>query len=106
METKSGQYTDLVIRQDVAPGNSMDFTLGMKYLLDREQIKMAAFRGYAVTANDQPIDPTNRFYFAGLPQRPSIRRRPSSTWRRQACWAAPSRWWPRWPPPVRSTWPC
>ncbi|MEV9221234.1 ABC transporter substrate-binding protein, partial [Klebsiella pneumoniae] len=32
--------------------------------------KMAAFRGYAVTANDQPIDPTNRFYFAGLPQRP------------------------------------
>ena len=70
METKSGQYTDLVIRQDQAPGNSMDFTLGMKYLLDREQIKMAAFRGYAVTANDQPIDPTNRFYFAGLPQRP------------------------------------
>lgn len=69
METKSGQYTDLIMRQDVAPGSSMDFTLGMKYLLDREQIKMAAFRGYAVTANDQPIDPTNRFYFAGLPQR-------------------------------------
>jgi peptide/nickel transport system substrate-binding protein len=70
METKSGLYTDLVIRQDMAPGNSMDFTLGMKYLMDREQIKSAAFRGYAVTANDQPIDPTNRFYFAGLPQRP------------------------------------
>ncbi|ALU88153.1 ABC transporter substrate-binding protein [Herbaspirillum rubrisubalbicans] len=70
METKSGQYTDLVMRQDVAPGNNMDFTLGMKYLLDREQIKMAAFRGFAVIANDQPIDPTNRFYFAGLPQRP------------------------------------
>src|SRR5450830_38548 len=70
METKSGLYTDLVIRQDVAPGNSQDFTLGMKYLMDREQIKTAAFRGFAVTANDQPIDPTNRFYFAGLPQRP------------------------------------
>ena len=37
METKSGQYTDLVIRQDQAPGNSMDFTLGMKYLLDRDR---------------------------------------------------------------------
>lgn len=70
METRSGQYTDLVIRQDVAPGNSMDFTLGMKYLMDREQIKSAAFRNYAVIANDQPIDPTNRFHFAGLPQRP------------------------------------
>jgi len=70
IETKSGLYTDLVIRQDVAPGNSMDFTLGMKYLMDREQVKTAAFRGYAVVANDQPIDPTNRFFFAGLPQRP------------------------------------
>lgn len=70
LETKSGLYSDLVIRQDVAPGNSMDFTLGMKYLMDREQIKTAAFRGYAVIANDQPIDPTNRFFFAGLPQRP------------------------------------
>lgn len=69
METKTGLYTDLVIRQDVAPGNSMDFTMGMKYLIDREQIKTAAFRGYAVVANDQPIDPTNRFYFPGLPQR-------------------------------------
>jgi peptide/nickel transport system substrate-binding protein len=25
---------------------------------------------HAVIGNDQPIDPTNRFYFAGLPQRP------------------------------------
>ena len=24
----------------------------------------------AVVANDQPIDPSNRFYFKGLPQRP------------------------------------
>ncbi|MFL9925407.1 ABC transporter substrate-binding protein [Herbaspirillum lusitanum] len=70
LETKSGLYSDLVIRQDSAPGKSMDFTLGMKYLIDRQQIKTAAFRGYAVVANDQPIDPTNRFFFAGLPQRP------------------------------------
>jgi peptide/nickel transport system substrate-binding protein len=70
LETKSGLYTDLVVRQDVAPGKSNDFTLGMKYLMDREQIKTAAFRGYAVIGNDQPIDPTNRFHFAGLPQRP------------------------------------
>jgi peptide/nickel transport system substrate-binding protein len=32
-------------------------------------MKSAIMRGYAVVGNDQPIDPTNRFYFAGLPQR-------------------------------------
>ena len=41
----------------------------MKYLFDREQMKKTIALDYAVVANDQPIDPTNRFYFAGLPQR-------------------------------------
>lgn len=70
LETKSGLYTDLVIRQDVAPGNAADFTLAMKYLLDREQIRSAIFRGFAVVANDQPLPPGHRYHFAGLPQRP------------------------------------
>ena len=51
-------------------GRNPDFTLGMKYLIDREQMKRAAFRGYALVANDQPISPSNRYFFAGLPQRP------------------------------------
>jgi peptide/nickel transport system substrate-binding protein len=38
--------------------------------MDRELMRDAILRGHAVVANDQPIDPTNRFYFAGLPQRP------------------------------------
>ena len=29
----------------------------MKYLFDREQIRTAVFRGYAVIGNDQPIPP-------------------------------------------------
>lgn len=70
LETQCGLYTDLIIRQNIGIGRHPDFTLGMKYLIDREQIKRAAFRGYAVVANDQPIPPSNRFYFAGLPQRP------------------------------------
>lgn len=69
-QTQSGLYTDLVIRQNAGFGRHPDFTLGMKYLIDREQMKRAAFRGYAVIANDQPIAPSNRFHFAGLPQRP------------------------------------
>ncbi|WP_182915720.1 ABC transporter substrate-binding protein [Massilia cavernae] len=70
LESQSGLYTDLVIRQNIGIARNPDFTLGMKYLIDREQIKRAAFRGYAVIGNDQPIAPSNRFYFAGLPQRP------------------------------------
>jgi peptide/nickel transport system substrate-binding protein len=70
LETQAGLYTDLIIRQTVGIGRNPDFTLGMKYLIDREQIKRAAFRGYAVIGNDQPLAPNNRFYFPGLPQRP------------------------------------
>jgi peptide/nickel transport system substrate-binding protein len=68
-ETKAGGYNDLVIRQDADPGRNQDLVLAMKYLLDREQMKSAVFQGYAVVANDQPIDPTNRFFFPGLKQR-------------------------------------
>jgi peptide/nickel transport system substrate-binding protein len=68
-ETQSGQYTDLVMRRDLAPGSNADFVLAMKYLFDREQMKRSIVLGHAVVANDQPVDPTNRFYFPGLPQR-------------------------------------
>jgi peptide/nickel transport system substrate-binding protein len=69
VETQGGMYSDLVIKQTQGIGRNPDFTLGMKYLIDREQIKRAAFRGYAVTGNDQPLAPNHRFYFPGLPQR-------------------------------------
>ena len=68
-ETKSGYYTDLVIRLNEAPGDNPDFVMAMKFMTDREQMRTAILRGHAVVGNDQPIDPTNRFYFADLPQR-------------------------------------
>jgi len=67
--TQSGNYSDLVMRRDMGPGQNPDFALAMKYLFDREQMKKNIALDYAVLGNDQPIDPTNRFYFAGLPQR-------------------------------------
>ncbi|CAM3930305.1 ABC transporter substrate-binding protein [Paracidovorax anthurii] len=67
--TQSGQYSDLILRKDMGPGANPDFILAMKYLFDREQMKKTIALDYAVLGNDQPIDPTNRFYFAGLPQR-------------------------------------
>ncbi|MEW6346922.1 MAG: ABC transporter substrate-binding protein [Paraburkholderia sp.] len=69
-ETKSGLYTDLIMRRDNPLTGNPDFVQGMKYLFDREQIRTAVFRGYAVIGNDQPIPPGHRYYFAGLPQRP------------------------------------
>ncbi|UCP11600.1 ABC transporter substrate-binding protein [Pseudomonas sp. MM213] len=65
----SGNYTDLIIRQDQLPGKSPEFTQAMKYLLDREQVKSAVFRGFAVVGNDHPISPGSRYFNADLPQR-------------------------------------
>lgn len=68
-DAPSGNYTDLIIRQDQMPGQNPDFTLAMKYLLDREQVKSAVFRGYARVGNDTPISPGSRYFNAELPQR-------------------------------------
>jgi peptide/nickel transport system substrate-binding protein len=70
LETRSGLYTDLIMRQDAAPTRNPDFVLAMKHLLDRELIKKALLRGYGAVANDQPVPPSNRYYLADLPQRP------------------------------------
>ena len=69
MESRTGGYTDLVMRLDRAPGSSPDFVRGMKALLDRQTMRTAIFRGYATIANDQPIPPTNPYHATDLPQR-------------------------------------
>jgi peptide/nickel transport system substrate-binding protein len=69
-KTQSGQYSDLIMRRDMGPGANADFVLAMKHLFDREQMRKTIALEQAVVGNDQPVDPTNRFYFAGLPQRP------------------------------------
>lgn len=66
----SGNYTDLIMRLDLPPGDRADFVEGMKYLLNRERMKQVLFDGYAEIANDQPLPSTNPYYFDGLPQRP------------------------------------
>jgi peptide/nickel transport system substrate-binding protein len=68
-KTQSGQYSDLIMRKDLGPGANPDFVLAMKHLFDREQMRKTIALEQAVIGNDQPIDPTNRFYVAGLPQR-------------------------------------
>lgn len=68
-ESKTGLYTDLIMRDQLGPVRNPNFVLAMKYLLDREQILKVAMRGYGTIANDQPVQPGSRYYLAGLPQR-------------------------------------
>lgn len=70
LASQTGNYTNLIMRDDLGPVRNPDFVLAMKYLLDREQIRKVAYRGHGVIGNDQPIAPNHRYYFAGLPQRP------------------------------------
>jgi peptide/nickel transport system substrate-binding protein len=69
-ETKAGQYSDLIMRRDSGPGANPDFVLAMKHLFNREQMVKSILIGRGVVANDQPIHPSDRFYFKGLKQRP------------------------------------
>ncbi len=66
METASGNYNDFILRQDADPTRDPNLVLAIKSLFDRKQMQ-AALGG--VIGNDQPVDPTNRYYNAGLPQR-------------------------------------
>ncbi|CAH0128702.1 Periplasmic dipeptide transport protein [Agrobacterium fabrum] len=61
-KTTSGNYTNLNIRLDQAPGNKTDFVAGMKSLINREQIIKAALRGLGEVGNDQPVPPMSPYY--------------------------------------------
>lgn len=66
VEVSAGNYTNLNIRLDMSPGDKKDFVDGMKYLVNREQIIKAAYRGFAQIGNDQPISQASRFHDAEL----------------------------------------
>ncbi|WP_158742899.1 ABC transporter substrate-binding protein [Acidisphaera sp. L21] len=67
LETASGNYNDFIFRQDSDPTKNQDLVLAIKYLFDREQMQNALG---GVVGNDQPVDPSNRYFNAALPQRP------------------------------------
>lgn len=61
-KTTSGNYTNLNMRLDQAPGNNADFIAGMKSIVNREQIVKAALRGLGEVGNDQPVPPMNPYH--------------------------------------------
>ncbi|AXF12546.1 ABC transporter substrate-binding protein (plasmid) [Paraburkholderia graminis] len=69
LETKSGEYSDLIMRKDNTITGNPDFVMGMKYLFDRDQIRTAVFRDCSMIGNDQPVPSFHRYFNATLPQR-------------------------------------
>lgn len=67
--TDAGNYTNLNMRLDMAPGDKADFVEGVKYLLNRDLIVKSALRGMATIANDQPVSPASPFHNAALKPR-------------------------------------
>ena len=51
-KSTTGNYTDLNMRLDMAPGNKKDFIDGMKHIVNREQIVKSVLRGFGVVGND------------------------------------------------------
>lgn len=85
----SGQYSNLAMRQDIAPGRNRDFVRAIQLLFDRKRIAESVALGNAIVANDQPIHPSNRFWFAGLPQREADPERARYHFRRSGLGSAP-----------------
>jgi peptide/nickel transport system substrate-binding protein len=70
LESRGGEYTDLIMHLDGAQTGNPDFIKAIKYLQDRERIKRSVFLDYAVIGNDQPVNPTSPYYDPSLPQTP------------------------------------
>ncbi|MGV1824021.1 ABC transporter substrate-binding protein [Agrobacterium vitis] len=65
-KTTSGNYTNLNMRMDMAPGNKKDFIDGMKLIVNREQIIKSAMRGLGEIGNDQPLSSASFYHNADL----------------------------------------
>ncbi|GAB2942502.1 ABC transporter substrate-binding protein [Hafnia psychrotolerans] len=71
LESKSGMYSDLILRQDAAITRNPDFVLAMKYLQPREVLLKTVMQGFGTLANDHPVPPWHPFFNKDLPQRPN-----------------------------------
>jgi peptide/nickel transport system substrate-binding protein len=69
LESPSQLYSPLIMRQDMSPTSSADFSNGMKYLHNREAILRSSLLGHGTLANDHPVPDWHPYFLKGLPQR-------------------------------------
>jgi peptide/nickel transport system substrate-binding protein len=68
-ETKSGDYTDLIMHLDAPQIGNPNFVMAMKYLQNRQQILNSVLLGYGSIGNDHPIAPSSPYYDSSIPVR-------------------------------------
>lgn len=67
---KDSQIFTLPGLAEVAPFNTLDGRLALKYAIDRQQMIDTVLGGYASLGNDNPIFPSNKYFARDIPQRP------------------------------------
>jgi peptide/nickel transport system substrate-binding protein len=69
LKLEGARHYTIPMLTTIKPYDNNDVRLGLKYLIDREQMVKLILRGYGYPGNDHPIPRINPFYASELPQR-------------------------------------
>jgi peptide/nickel transport system substrate-binding protein len=69
LKLEGARHYTIPMMTTIKPYDNNDVRLGLKYLIDREQMVKTVLRGYGYLGNDHPIPRNNRYYAKDLPQR-------------------------------------
>ena len=69
LKLEGARHYTIPMMTTIKPYDNNDVRLGLKYLIDREQMVKTILRGYGYLGNDHPIPRNNQYYAKELPQR-------------------------------------
>jgi len=69
LKLEGARHYTIPMLTTIKPYDNNDVRLGLKYVIDREQMVKQILRGYGYPGNDHPIPRINPFYASELPQR-------------------------------------
>jgi peptide/nickel transport system substrate-binding protein len=79
LKLEGARHYTIPMLTTMKPYDNNDVRLGLKYVIDREQMIKQVLRGYGYLGNDHPIPRNNKYFAKDLPQR-----------RYEGCWITPS----------------
>lgn len=69
LKLEGARHYTIPMLTTMKPYDNNDTRLGLKYIIDREQMIKVVLRGYGYVGNDHPIPRNNQYYASELPQR-------------------------------------
>ncbi len=69
LKLEGARHYTIPMLTTIKPYDNNDVRLGLKYILDREQMVKQILRGYGYVGNDHPIPKINKYFAKELPQR-------------------------------------